>query len=246
VSRRLTTALWLTGGPPAAVAIGFVLGQAWLLPFLGAAVAYPVFLDRVRKGAFRAAFGWMLYWTLIQSLSVGWGLRLAPERAAASVARGPSYAAEMLHWARTGDGAESRPREFLPIHARHFAGFTVLTAVTAGAGGLVLGTWLLDYMNYYVGSLVAASTKPWLAAVLGWHPWAVLRVIGFIALAVAMAPLGLRWGRRLRKLPADGIPPVSRGFLALGLGLIVADALLKTVLAPTWHEILLRVLLSPS
>ena len=242
MNRRLGTGLWLAIGPQAATAIGFGLGQPWLLPILGAAVSYPVFLDRVRRGAFAAAFGWMLFWTVFQSLSVGVGMQVAPERAARSVHRGPSYAAEMLHWARTGEGAESDPSRFLPVHARHLAGFAVLTVVTAGAGGLILGTWLLDYMNYYVGSLTRASDQPLAAALLGWHPWAVLRVIGFIAIAVALAPLGLALLARLRRRPPPPGPLVARRFLALGLALVAADAVLKTVLAPTWQGILAGIL----
>ena len=234
------TALWLAAAPLAANGLGFALGLAWLLPVLGAGVAFPVFLDRVRAGRFTGAFGWMLFWVVFQSAAVIALMTAFPERAAHAVHRGPEYAAEMLHWVRTGVGAEGSPRLFLPVHAAHFAAFCALTALTAGAAGLVLGTWLLNYMNYYVVTLTLESADPLTAALMGWHPWAVLRVVGYIATATALAAVTVRRVRRRR----GGRDPhaLPLGLLATGFVLVVIDAIVKALLAPAWREGLLRAL----
>ncbi len=254
LSRPLLAAL-LALGAAASTAVGFLAGQAWLLPLLGAAVPYPVFLHRVRRGAFAAAVGWVLLWTLFQSLAMGSAVTLFPERAARVVHRGQPYAEEMVHWVQTGEGPEGSPRLYLPIHVRHYLGFCVLSVLTAGAGSLVLGTWLLNYMNYYVAVLTALSADRWTAALLGWPVWAEIRVVGFVVTGAALAALGLILYRRL--LRRGGTRPGVRGagngadrealrfpvrVFLLGLGLVVLDAVLKAVLAPVWQPILLRAL----
>jgi hypothetical protein len=91
-------------------------------------------------------------------------------------------------------------------------------------------------MGSYVGGLAAASRRPLLTMVLAWHPWAVIRVVSFVVIGVVLAaPL-------LSKL---GKFTVDRGtaralLLTAGSGLI-ADIVLKTLLAPAWQRLLLRV-----
>jgi hypothetical protein len=245
------TALALAAGALASTALGFLLGWAWLFPVLGAAVPYPLFIRRVAAARYRAAVGWVLLWTVFQSLSVGGGVLLFPERAAVTVHRGPPYAREMIHWVRTGEGEEGSPRLYLPIHLRHYAAFCVLSVLTAGAASLVLGTWLLNYMNYYVASLVRASVDHTTAALLGWPLWAEIRVVGYVITGAALAALGLslfrRWVGRGRP-PGNGRDRETRvrfpvRVFLLGLGLVVLDAVLKAVLAPFWQPVLLKALL---
>jgi len=233
-------ALGLAAGAALTTALGVALGFRWLLPFLGAAVPFAVFFPRVRAGRFRAAVGWVVLWALFQSLAVGAATLLLPDRTGAAVFRGPPYAAEMVHWVQTGEGPEGSPRLFLPIHARHFAAFCVLSALSAGGLGLVLGTVLLNYMNFYVATLVGASARPLVAALFGWPIWAEVRVIGFIVCGAALgALLPAAWSRR-RGGPAT--PRFPGRLFALGVGLILADIVLKTLLAPPWQRLLLRAL----
>jgi hypothetical protein len=232
------TAGFIVGGTLAADALGFVLGR-WFLVLLGALVPYLVFLPRVRQGRFAGAWGWTLAWAFLQSVVMVTAVLLFPERASEAVMRGPAYAREMLAWVRTGVGPEGSPRLFLPIHIRHYLGFCVLSVITVGYAGLALGTWLLDYMNYYVAELIRASAQPWGAAVFGWPVWAVLRVAGFTATGTAMAALGLSWLRRTRGRGRRDAPLFPRALLAAGFGLVVADAVIKAFLAAAWHRMLL-------
>ena len=58
-----------------------------------------------------------------------------------------------------------------------------------------MGAVLMNYMGHYVGTLAAASGRPALTMVLGWHPWAVVRIVSFVALGVILsAPLLARLG----------------------------------------------------
>ena len=230
----------LAAGSAATTALGFALGWAWLFPLLGALVPYPLFLARVTRGRYRAAVGWVLLWALFQSVAVGLAVAWAPERAAQVVHQGPGYTAEMLHWVRTGEGPEGSPRLYLPIHLRHYVAFCLLSVATAGAAALVLGTWLLNYMNYYVVELARASADPVTATLLGWPIWAAIRVVGYVVTGAALAEFGLSLYRRLRGR-SRGIAFPASVFLA-GFGLVVLDALLKALLAPFWQGILKRAL----
>jgi hypothetical protein len=240
VNRDMGLAAYLAAGAAVSTAAGFALGQAWLLPLVGAAVPFPLFLLRVRQSRYAGAVGWVLLWALFQSVAVGVATWFFPERAAEVIHRGPEYAAEMLGWVRTGEGPEGSPRLYLPIHLRHYLGFCVLSVVTVGAAALALGTWLLNYMNYYVVELVRASADRTTALLLGWPLWAAIRVVGFIVTGTALTALGSSLAAKIRDREAKIRFPV-RVFLS-GFGLVVADAVLKAVLAPFWQSILFRAL----
>ena len=239
-STPLSTAAFLAVGAILTTIASFLLDMAWLMPILGAAVPYPIFLSQVRRHRYSSALRWMLLWALFQSLAVAIGTALAPDRAAEVVLNGSTYTKEMLHWIRTGEGAEGSFRLFLPIHVRHYAAFCVLSLVTFGSAALLLGTWLLNYMNFYVAQLVQSSVAPWLAACLGWPPWSVLRVVGYISTGVALTALSLNLVTRARgRVPQDSFP---EQYLLMGLGFVVADLVVKAVLAPVWQGLLLSVL----
>jgi hypothetical protein len=232
---------FLVVGTTVATALGLAAGVRILLPLLQAAVPFAVFLPRVRQGRPAAAAGWVLVWAVLQSLAIGAAYAVDPERTAALVIRGETYPQEMLHWIRTGVGAEGSPRRFLPMHAAHYLAFCAASFLTWGGAGLVLGTVLLDYMNVYVSTLVAASAHPWTAAAIGWPVWAVLRVVGFVLSGAALAAYG---SARFERRPAPDCPRETfpRTLFLAGLGLVLADALLKAMLAPSWRRLLLAAL----
>jgi hypothetical protein len=231
--RRL---LYFALGSMGSTAAGFGAGIPWLLPLLGAAVPFPVFLRELRAGRPAGAFRSVLLWAVVQSVVVGAAVAVAPERAAHVVHRGPEYAAEMIRWIETGEGPEGSPRLYLPVHLRHYAAFCVLSFLTLGAASLALGTWLLNYMNYYVVVMSAQAADPVRALLLGWPVWAALRVAGFVASGAALAGLALSLVRRRRGGPPA---PLPLRLLAAGILLVVADAVLKWLLAPLWRDLLL-------
>ncbi|MEH2071582.1 MAG: hypothetical protein V7K47_26085 [Nostoc sp.] len=218
----------------------FVFGIPWLMPIFGAAIPYPIFFLEVRRQQYRSAFWWMLLWGVLQSTAVIVATAIAPQKAAKVILRGQSYTIEMLHWIRTGEGTEGSLSLFLPDHLLQYGIFCILCVVTLSSVASIFGTWMLNYMNFYVAQLVKLSAKPWLAAILGWYPWSILRIIGFIATGVALAALGLNLLTRIRgEVPKSAFP---KFYMLIGIGFVIADIVVKAVLAPIWQKMLLSAL----
>src|SRR5436305_3706166 len=98
-----------------------------------------------------------------------------------------------------------------------------------------MGAVLMNYMGHYVGTLAGASRHPILTMVLGWHPWAVIRIVSFVVIGVVLsAPVwsGLARARVDRRLAVRLLAYAAAGLLV--------DIVLKTLLAPAWHRLLLR------
>ncbi|MBN3911359.1 MAG: hypothetical protein HWQ35_33940 [Nostoc sp. NMS1] len=218
----------------------FVFGVPWLMPILGTTVPYPIFFLQIRRQQYKSAFWWMLLWGVLQSIAVIVATTIAPQTAAKVILRGQSYTTEMFHWIRTGEGMEGTIRLFLPDHLLQYGIFCILCVVTLSSAALIFGTWMLNYMNFYVAELVKVSAKPWLAAILGWYPWSLLRIIGFIATGVALAALGLNLITRIRgEVPKSSFP---KTYMLIGIGFVIADIVVKAVLAPIWQKLLLSAL----
>jgi hypothetical protein len=210
---------------------GLALGHRFLLPLLELALAYPLFLSAVRSGRLARCVGLFLLWSLAASVPLVLAARADPVRVEPLVLHGASYRDEMFEWIRTGIGRESRPAQFLPQHALHFAVFCALSFATVGIGGLAMGCVLLNYMNSYVGVLLAAAADPLAMAPFAWPAYAAIRVAGYVTCATALARLALPRARR---------DPAERGralrVLAFGVGLVFLDALLKALVAPWYGE----------
>lgn len=218
--------------------LAILTGVRWLAPLLQAIPAWWVLLGDLKQGRPVWGAARMLAWALLTSLVVIEISMHAPATAAPGVLRGAAYRDEMFGWIRTGIGAESDPARFIPQHALHYALVLSLSFASAGLAGLLLGTVLLNYMSFYVGSLVHAAASPTLAGLVGWPPWSILRVAGFIVGAVAAAHLLL--GPVLHRAPWNS--QVARRMIAASLGLVLADIAVKALLAEHWRVLLARTL----
>ena len=212
--------------------IGLWLRQPWLLPILNALPGYLVLVHRLRKGERGGAVRTMLWWAVAMALTgtiifVWWPAPLAPV-----VVHGPEYRAEMFHWIRTGQGAEVSPRLFLPQHLLQVGGFVALGLATAGAGAILMGAYLLNYMSYYVAALAKAGVPSRGVTALGWQPWAIARIAAFCTLAVILAePLLFRLVPAARtRLRTVGRAP----YIVAAMSAILLDWFLKAALAPLW------------
>lgn len=229
--------------------LGILSGNQSLLAVLTAAPPWLLFLARMQAGRRVAALWLMVAWAVLQSLAIIALAQWQPAKAAAAVFNGPHYRDLMFHWIRTGEGAEGNWQLFLPEHALHYGVFLLISAVTAGAGGILFGTLLLNYMSYYVAGLFLADTASahtLKVSLMGWPIWSILRVVGFIAGAVAAADLTLAFLRRGRGRPfslsgALPWPAASASLLSLSLALVILDALIKALLAPSWRLALLPI-----
>ena len=240
--RNILTAILLALGAVLTTFASFSFRIPTLMPFLGAGVIYPLYLFLVAHRYYNQAMFWVLCWAWSQSWAVAGATILAPETATEVVLHGAAYTDNMFHWIKTGEGAEGSLQLFLPIHLREYAIFSLLSLLTFGSTALILGTYLLNYMNFYVGQLVSQSSHPWLAALVGWPPWSMLRVVGYIATGLALTVLALNQGHKIsRKFPQLDFP---RHYFLMGLGLLLGDLLVKTTLAPIWQQLLRMALIN--
>ena len=208
---------------PAAVLLAAHAPGRVLLPLLATLAVYPCMALLILRGRRAAAAGATLLWAASLSASIIVLARHRPEAMGERIAYGPSYREEMFGFIRTGAGRESDPARFLPQHALHLAAFALAAAVSGGLLGIAMGSILVGYMSYYVGALAAAGGDPLAAYLLGWPPWAILRVIAF----VARRPLAF---------------PGRRSWLLTAAALLILDAGLKWLLAPAWAALLRRCL----
>ena len=246
-SRRIPTGV-LVAGPsllaPLAVLLARAFPTPFLLPLFATAAVYPAMAALLLRSRRLAACATALLWAAALSTAV----IAAARRDVASMERvilnGGAYRDEMFAFVRTGQGREGDPARFLPQHLLHLAAFVVLSASSGGLLGMALGAILVGYMSYYVGSLAAAGGAPWTALLLGWPPYAILRVVAFIVAGVCLAePLLFATARRLTGSPLPTPAPRARWYLAAVL-LLLGDLVLKLFLAPVWSG-LLRPCLSP-
>ncbi len=209
---------------------GGIPGGRWWLPFWTALLAYPCFLSYLRDGQWGRGLKAMAVWA---AGLAGWMILATvtfPERMEAVVWRGAEYRDEMFAWLATGSGAEGDWRQFLPQHLIHVGLFVSAAGLSAGFLGLVMGTLLMNYMAFYVGALLLEAELWPAVLLLGWPPWAMLRVAAFLALAF---PVSAWWWRRRLTLPWRS--GTVRRFVQAALILLVTDLVLKYSLAGYWR-----------
>ena len=141
----LTIAGWL---------IGLALGAEWLLPFLNAAPACWFMVTTLRRGERERAIALMLWWGLWLGIAgVGASIR-GPRGPGWSSTTATRTATRCSPGSRAGVGRESSPGAFIPQHLLHAAIFVALSLLTAGTLSILMGCVLMNYMSFYVGSLI--------------------------------------------------------------------------------------------
>jgi hypothetical protein len=206
-------------------------GGSWALPLLAPLPLYPAFASHVREARYGRAWALAMAWATLLSTGVIALVLLRPGLAERGILNGPAYRRQMSGWILTGTGKEVSPAQFVPEHLLHLGAFLLLTLLSAGFLGLVLGAFLTSYMSFFVGSFAAASARPALGALAAWVPWSVVRVMAFVLLGTLLArPLLVRrrwpFGRR------------EAWLFALAFAGIVTDLVMKTLLAPWWGKLL--------
>jgi len=215
--------------------VAWLLAVPALVPFLNAGPAWWLMARALRRQNIGAAIRTMLLWAATMAVAAttmsaaGWAAR----RGGGDLFLQSDYRAQMLHWVRTGEGPESEPATFIPRHLGNAAVFTATSLATAGALSMPMGAVLMNSMGDYVGSLARSGARPWTLAVLGWHPWAVIRIAAFVILGVVLS------GPLLGRLLSFEFSLASgRRWMAAGAVLLVLDIALKWALAPAWGRLL--------
>jgi len=216
--------------------IAFLIGWKYLLPFATALPASIIlYMHMKKKQPFAAVVDMLLYVFWLTVVSIIW-MYFLYDRAGEIVIHGKDYVAEMKPWLEGEASKEGTPSLFIKEHMLHMAIVAAASLISAGFLALLFGTILVNYMNFYVVSLMRMSSKPLLVAVIGWHPWSVLRVIAFIILGCAFAwPLAVKIGK------GNGID--KRKFIIMiiiAIILEIGDLLLKTYIGPSWRDLIAR------
>jgi hypothetical protein len=216
-------------------AVGAAIAVPLAVPLLNTLASFSFMVVALKHGDLRLAVTRMLLWALAMGVCATLLSYARPEQTDALFVGAGAYREEMFAWVKTGKGIESSPAQFIPQQIGHAVFFSVLALATGGALAMPMGAVLMNEMGHYVGTLAASSRHPAMTMILGWHPWAVVRIASFVVIGVVLSvPVVLRtaagrvdWslGRRLL------------AFACCGLALDIA---LKSLLAPAWQRLLLR------
>ena len=228
-------ALVLVFGTLLSYALGWAIGVPALLPVLNTAASFPFMVLALRRGDLRLAVARMLLWALTMGVAATLLSYARPAETGLLFLRAPAYRTEMFTWVASGIGPESAPSQFIPQQAGHAVLFSGLALASGGVVAMPMGAVLMNYMGHYVGTLAESSARPLLTLALAWHPWAVIRVVSFVVIGVVLSAPLLSRLFRFRVDWAQGRPLL----IAAAVGL-VADIVLKAVLAPAWQRLLLR------
>jgi hypothetical protein len=220
----------------ASYAAGWLIGVPVLVPALNTLASYPYMVAALRRGQLRVAVARMLVWALALAVCATLLSYARPSQTDTLFIGGAAYRREMFAWVMTGKGAESTPSQFIPQQTWHAIAFSALALVSGGLLAMPMGAVLMNYMGHYVGALAASSVHPAATMVLGWHPWAVIRIVSFVAIAVVLSTPVLG---RLFAVPVDRDD--ARRLLVLGVSGLFVDVVLKALLAPAWQRLLVRV-----
>jgi hypothetical protein len=216
--------------------VGWLIGSPTLLPVLNTLASFPFMVAALRRGQLRVAVARMLVWALTLGVCATLLSFARPFQTDTLFLRGAGYRTEMFAWVLTGKGAESTPSRFVPEQALHAVTFSALAIATGGLLAMPMGAVLMNYMGHYVGALAAASARPTLTMLLGWHPWAVIRIVSFVVIGVVLSGplLGRLFAFRIDRAEAQRL-------LMFGAVGLLVDVLLKALLAPAWRDLLVRV-----
>ncbi len=221
--------LFIAAGTLTATVLGFLAGNKFLLPVLQIAVSYPVLFSLLAGEQRKRAFVTMLFWALCLGTTTVVISVQYPAQGESAIFHGKAYVDEMFRWIRTGEGAEGNPLLFVPQHLLHFVVFAALSLATGSLLSLLMGALLMNYMSFYVASVILASDDSLTAALMAWHPWSIIRVASFVVLGVILAEPVI-----CRIIKRDYEYTGARRFFWAALNGLVLDILLKTALAPWW------------
>ncbi|QOJ79154.1 hypothetical protein IG193_01445 [Infirmifilum lucidum] len=208
-----------------------------LLPLLLTLSVYPGFLRMVSSNRLSAALVLVYSWVLVSSLlminSAFTGLVHG-----GLVAKGEEYVREMFEWIKTSRGAEGNPSLFFVPKVVEVVVFSLATLLTVGFAGLLMGAYLLDYMNFYVGVLLTyAKPGHFLeVALLSWQVYAILRVLGYVMLGTALTRVSWLLVKERRVVVEEGV----KRLLVYALALIALDFILKGTVANALYQPLLK------
>lgn len=175
----------------------------------------------------------LLLWVVTQSVLVLFHSYRNPSQMGDLIWKGREYSESMFRWLDTRRLPEEGPFSVMLSHAKQALLYCASALVSANFLSMVLGSALLNYMNYYVAMLARQSRNKWIAFLLGWNPWSLIRVVSFLWLGVVLTLPLLRY-----------LLPLTDSFscrmLIAGLTGVFLDICLKLCLSAYWSGLLKR------
>lgn len=132
------------------------------------------------------------------------------------------YWLKQMSWLSTGWDPEYDPWNWIWAHIQLLFGVVVYSYLSFGAITFYEGFIEVDLMNFYNAQLLAKSKSLAVALSLGWHPWSLLRGIGFTFITYEVLSVSFR--RTVGGV--QGSSGYSWGWL-IGLSFLLADGLIK-------------------
>lgn len=201
---------------------------------LTATAATPLLIAAARRDSAMLGLGVLAIVFIAHCVAMISVTALAPDTLAAIFPDGAKYWGESRHWIVTGENPEYELNSWLPAHCLLAVSGAFLTYTSLGYVLIWEGLFQVDLMNVYVGNLVTHSQNVPLALALGWHPWSILRGLGFLLIGYEVCSLSLE---RL-----IGIPLSSRRRRLMrwssGLGFLILDGTVKFFFLDTVQQIL--------
>jgi hypothetical protein len=195
-----------------------------LLPVCTAAGVYYPFIREIQQ-SFQAAFTLLLFWSLLQSALVLAFIFVEPD--ARWIWKGREYTDSMFRWIESGDLPEGSAVQVIFFHAKQTILYVVLAIISANLVSLILGSSLLNYMNYYVAHFARRTSNPLFSIFMGWNPWSIVRVVAFLWLGVVCGSLLLR---QFFPIPFH----VTAGLILPPIIGVIVDVALKLTMGRWW------------
>ena len=226
-------------------------GAGWIYGLWPTLPALVILYRHLARQDIRGALGQMLLAALWMTVGMQLGFSLffiAPYAGTVvraelvpPVLNGAEYVLEMDKWIQTGLGLEGDPRQFMPIHLKHFAIVGGSSLLSGGIAAFYFGALQMAYMNAYVWTIASRGDGPlaWFGIVLvGWHLWSIVRVASFITLATALSMPLYAWLNKTAR-------PINWGEIGMwvraAVALEIADIVLKAILAEPTRQILVNI-----
>ena len=126
---------------------------------------------------------------------------------------------------------------FLPLHLRDLALFLALSIGTASLLSMMMGAALMNYMSFYVGSLMTQAESVPGILLFGWPLYSLIRVVAFVMLGVVLAEPILHRLLPYRFAWSDLRPWLIGAGIGIGL-----DVTIKWAAAGFWRRSILDAL----
>lgn len=236
---KLLTIAVLAGALPALLAIAV---QLPFDRFITAIVILPLLLGATRRDSLTVGLGVMTLAIVAHCAVIITFAARDPDALFGMFPAGADYWERSHKWITTGESPEYSLAYWVPAHFQILAGSAAFAYTSHGFLTIWEGLYEVDLMNCYVGQLAAHSENVWLAVAVGWHPWSVLRGIGYLLVTFEVSSYSLQ------RMTATTLSTPHRRLTRWGIGLtfLVADGVVKFLCMEPLRQLLESNLIPPT